>query len=603
MTVTVFVAVFFLSAIGLVVWQFQYKDRIYPGISVAGLSLGGKTAAEAKGMVEKKVAAMESGIPVVHDQTRVTITPRTGSMNPDLDQQFVLFDTEASVANAWSLGRGEHWLDNAAEAMTARFSGYPLELSATVDRLALTEALRQSFSQLERPAKNADIELTAEGGASVIAEETGILFDYDKTTSQILNQFRRGDQTQVNVTAQTQMPTIFARDVTAVQSGIDTLMALKPIQLKYEEKKWTLGKSELKSLIGLGKDDNRVVAVLSPEKIKTYLEKEVAPDVDQEVVEAKLTIENGRATVWQAGKDGLKIDMETTAQRIADWPKQPEGEVEVAVTTVASSVPDQSAADLGLKEIIGTGVSNFAGSPANRRHNIRVGAMALHGLLIKPGEEFSLLKALGEIDGKSGYLPELVIKGNKTIPEYGGGLCQIGTTMFRATFNTGLPVTARRNHSYRVVYYEPAGTDATIYDPAPDYKFINDTGNYILIQARLGQNEVAFDFWGTNDGRKAVATKPVIYNIVKPGPTKIIETPDLPEGQKKCTESAHAGADAYFDYSVTYPNGEVKSQRFTSHYIPWQAVCLVGAKKAAPPAPTPGTPTGTAAPAVSNDTN
>jgi vancomycin resistance protein YoaR len=240
----------------------------------------------------------------------------------------------------------------------------------------------------------------------------------------------------------------------------------------------------------------------------------------------------------------------------------------------------------------------------NRRHNIKVGAEALHGLLIKPGEEFSLLKALGEIDASNGYLPELVIKENKTVPEYGGGLCQIGTTVFRATFNSGLPVTARRNHSYRVTYYEPAGTDATIYDPAPDYKFVNDTGHYILIQARLDKDDLTFDFWGTKDGREINYTQPTIYNIVKPAPTKMIETTDLPEGKKKCTESAHAGADAYFDYKVTYSNGEVKNQRFTSHYVPWQAVCLVGVKKITPPegiTPPSGTITPSVTPTVTSE--
>ena len=187
---------------------------------------------------------------------------------------------------------------------------------------------------------------------------------------------------------------------------------------------------------------------------------------------------------------------------------------------------------------------------------------------------------MGEIDGSNGYLTELVIKGDKTVPEYGGGLCQVGTTVFRGALDSGLPITERRNHSYRVSYYEPAGTDATIYDPAPDFKFVNDTGNYILIQSRVEGDDLYFDFWGVNDGRIASTTDPVIYNIVKPPPTKIIETDSLAPGEKKCTESAHSGADAYFDYTVIYPENStttpIKTRRFSSHYIPWQAVCLVG---------------------------
>jgi len=141
------------------------------------------------------------------------------------------------------------------------------------------------------------------------------------------------------------------------------------------------------------------------------------------------------------------------------------------------------------------------------------------------------------------------------------------------------------HHSYRVSYYEPAGTDATIYNPRPDFRFINDTAHHILIQVRIEGNNLYFDMWGTNDGRIIEKTDPVIYNITSPGPTKIIETLDLEPGKKKCTERAHNGADAYFDYKVSYPAGIAstspitKEVRFSSHYIPWQEVCLLGVEE------------------------
>ena len=74
------------------------------------------------------------------------------------------------------------------------------------------------------------------------------------------------------------------------------------------------------------------------------------------------------------------------------------------------------------------------------------------------------------------------------------------------------------------------------------------------------------------------SANPIIYNIARPGPTKLIETLDLPAGEKKCTEHAHNGADAYFDYTVTYPDGEIKEERFSSHYVAWPKLCLVGKK-------------------------
>ena len=108
-----------------------------------------------------------------------------------------------------------------------------------------------------------------------------------------------------------------------------------------------------------------------------------------------------------------------------------------------------------------------------------------------------MLKVLIPFTEKAGWLPELVIKGNKTVPELGGGLCQIGTTLFRAILASGLPITERQSHSYRVRYYEPAGADATIYEPRPDFRFVNDTGNYLLINGYVEGDEVTFEVWGT----------------------------------------------------------------------------------------------------------
>jgi hypothetical protein len=117
-----------------------------------------------------------------------------------------------------------------------------------------------------------------------------------------------------------------------------------------------------------------------------------------------------------------------------------------------------------------------------------------------------------------------------------------------------------------------------------------------LINAYIVGDDATFEFWGTKDGRKtqfegvntvsAIADlQPRIYNISSPPAMKLVETLDLPPGKKKCTETAHAGADADFTYNVTYASGETKSEVFRSHYRPWQAVCLVGVEKLSEPVP------------------
>ncbi|HNV97682.1 MAG TPA: VanW family protein, partial [bacterium] len=352
---------------------------------------------------------------------------------------------------------------------------------------------------------------------------------------------------------------------------------LGEIKLQFEDKFWNIKSDIYKNWLIVKQVDNKIKIGLDFEGYKKYLEEKIIKDVNVEVQDAKFLMKGGKVSEFKSSQDGRQIDLEKTLELVENNLNDLIKESEIIVNISKSEVSTKDINDLGIKEIIGTGFSDFKGSPKNRIHNIKTGAAKLNGLLIKPGEEFYTIKNLLPIDAEGGYLPELVIKGNRTIPEYGGGLCQIGTTMFRAAVESGLNITQRRPHSYRVVYYEPAGTDATIYDPMPDLRFINDTSNYILIQARIEGTKLYFDFWGTKDGRVVSVGKPVIYNIVKPGPTKMIQSTELKPGEKNCIESAHNGADAYFDYNITYSDGTKHEERFSSHYVPWQAVCLVGA--------------------------
>jgi vancomycin resistance protein YoaR len=213
----------------------------------------------------------------------------------------------------------------------------------------------------------------------------------------------------------------------------------------------------------------------------------------------------------------------------------------------------------------------------------------LNGLLIAPDETFSLLNALKPFETENGYLPELVIKGDKIQPEIGGGLCQIGTTTFRAAMNSGLPIVSRSNHSLVVSYYnDPAngnpGTDATIYDPAPDFQFKNDTGHYLLFQAEMDETtqNLRFTFWGTSDGRKGSYTPPTVIRWIGVGDPINTETLDLEPGEKKC-QSAHVGADTTFTYSVVRPDGTVETTGYPSHYRPLPEICLVGVEELSTP--------------------
>ena len=412
----------------------------------------------------------------------------------------------------------------------------------------------------------------------ILGEQSGYVFDYQKAVNQLKENIKALNFEDINFDLSFREPEIKKQHTGSALNSIEKILAIDSIKLTADSDWWQINKSQFIDWLEFQSLDGEVVVGFNKDKVLEFF-MPIAKIVNIEARDAKFKLEGKRVTEFQASRDGKILNIEESYQKISSQIIRGESnDIKLVIDVTPAKVAIADINNLGIKESIGVGISNFAGSPKNRRHNIAVGAAALNGILIEPGEEFSLLKALGEIDQAHGYKQELVIKGDRTIPEFGGGLCQIGTTTFRAALNSGLPITQRRNHSYRVIYYELAGMDATIYNPWPDMKFINNTGAYILFTTRIEGDNLIFEFFGTKDGRKVEISPnpPSIYNITSPGEPRYIETDELKPGEKKKVESAHKGADTYFKYTVTYPNGEIKETEFYSHYVAWPEVWLVG---------------------------
>ena len=259
---------------------------------------------------------------------------------------------------------------------------------------------------------------------------------------------------------------------------------------------------------------------LSEDKIKDNLT-QLSPALNFAPQNAQLTIVDGRVTAFSLSYPGRRLKIEESAKKIVEEIlEKGKNKIELEFGEIEPEITTSSIKNMGITTLLGKGVSNFARSPKNRIHNIKMGLAKLQGVLIEPGEEFSFNQTLGEVDEKSGFLPELVIKRDKTIPEYGGGTCQVSTTLFRAAINAGLEILERYPHAFPVVYYAPQGFDATVYPPHPDLKFRNDTPANILIQGRVVENNLSFEFYGTDDGRKVIVSKPLEYDKKADGSMK-----------------------------------------------------------------------------------
>ncbi|MEI8360535.1 MAG: VanW family protein [bacterium] len=577
--------IFFISILSLsgliVAFENNYKDKSYPGVFIGLVSVGGLTEDEVRQKINNQIDKINTeGIEFSYNQKNYKFYPLTISNDADVANNSIDFDVDNMVNGAMSKGRNQNFAQNLLVQMTGLISNVVIEPTYTINNNDVEAFIRQNFAK--DFSQSQDAKLKYSNNRFIIEpEKIGDDIDLSNALNSLDKSLLNFENQKITISKIISAPQIKSTDLAENLTLANQYLDLAPIKLTYLKKNWPIDKSELGKWLAFEKHNGLIQITLNASTTENFLKKKINPEIEVKMSEARFDLKNGKATAFSTAKNGLEVNATATRAKIeTDFLMNKLTSIEIITKIIESSVSSStSALDLGLKEVVGTGKSNFSGSSASRRTNIRVGMSYLNGLLIAPGETFSVMKKLGNIDGSKGYLEELVIKGNETKKEYGGGLCQIGTTMFRAALASGLPIVERRSHSYRVAYYEPAGTDATIYDPSPDLKFLNDTGNYLLIQGKMSGNNLSFDFYGTKDGRKIEQTYPRIYNIVKPAPGKLIETLTLPVGQKKCTEKAHNGADASFDYKVTYSGGEIKSKKFSSHYVPWQEVCLIGVSK------------------------
>ncbi len=248
--------------------------------------------------------------------------------------------------------------------------------------------------------------------------------------------------------------------------------------------------------------------------------------------------------------------------------------IEPIITIKSNKLREQ-----GITDLLSTGETDFSGSPANRLNNIKIGLARFNGKIIISGGKSGAGDILGRIDESTGYKKELVIKGDKTIPEYGGGLCQVSTTIYRSLLFAGIPITERRNHSYSVNYYDPQGLDATIYPPYVDMKFLNDTGGSILIQTMTTKSGKAYsNIYGTPTKRTVDLIGPYYYAYKKTPPPRTEFSEELEPGERKIVGGQHDGFKASWYRRIRTADDE-KVEHIFSNYQPRPLYTIIGKER------------------------
>lgn len=579
-------------------YSFSYTNKYYPNVKIGEINLGGKNFTEAKALLEAQAV-------LVKDQDLIVKGEKSDWRIPAVNLK-VNYDIDKSLNSAYKIGRDKSIWQNFKTRIVLLFSSKTLIATFSYNIAEIENLVIGVNQKLTTAGQDATL-IIKDGIVEVSAEKTGqevnngLLNEKIISTIGYLNKNR-----QVEVPISQYLPKIKSSDLETAKNEV-TRIIKTPINLKWENKNYQFSSQDIGEWLEFS-----TVITNKTAKLNTAQAKEIAAsfsysfnqrrieasiaslgkDINQDPIDAKLNISSGKVTVFQSSEDGYELDEEKTATEIANILSMRQkvagvnsennndttSELDLSVKVKKPAISNDTVNNLGIKEMIASGTTSYAGSPDNRKYNIVLGAGFLNGTLVKPGEVFSMMTTLGAVTESRGFRQELVIKEDRTEPEVGGGLCQVSTTLFRAALNSGMEIVERSNHAYRVSYYEPpVGMDATVYDPSPDFKFKNNTDGYILIQSKISGNNLTFEFYGTKDGRKVEISDPVTYDEEQPGDPIYTEDPSLAPGEEKQTEKAHVGCKASFHYKVTALDGQILTEKtFNSTYVPWRAKFLRG---------------------------
>jgi vancomycin resistance protein YoaR len=581
---------FFILAASLLIifaiYSLSFSNKVYARQYLGNINLGGRTKQEVAETIDKKSKeVLEAKISLEYQSA--DSEAKLYSIDPS--EVGLQYDNKATVEKIWGTGRGGNTLRSFLDQLKSVFTDNHHGAVYTINGEGLSLKIKNIAEELDNPEKDYSI---------IYSEEKFVLLE-DRSEGKRINQFVVSEKIKENFsTFKTDKVSFRSEDFKPQVDRDKALLALEKanrtlkhgeLTLKYGDQQFKADDDTIGGFLKSKTNGNDLDITLNDDRVKSFIDS-IGKSIDVDSKNAKLSVDNGKATVFEQSVTGktlnksqTKIDIENNLKaRMEQKEANPDLLlINLKVDLKEPEVSEQKINDLGIIELVGTATTSFTSSSANRIHNIQIGAAAINGVLLKPDETFSTLKQLGTIDASTGYLEELVIKENKTVPEFGGGLCQVSSTLFRAALNAGLKITERQNHKYRVSYYEPpVGMDATIYDPAPDFKFVNNYGKYILIQSKVSGTKIIFDIYGTKDGRSATISDPIISDVIQPEAPLMTETDTLPPGERKKIDSAHPGATASFHYKVMRGSDILQERDFVSKYVPWQEKWLVG--KAAP---------------------
>lgn len=548
----------------------RYQQRIYPNVSILGVNVGGLQPAEAEAAITEHFRTFTDAPVVLNFEGR--------SWRVSGHDLGLVMGVHDSVQQAYQIGRGRDMMSNVQTIWQTLQQSTSVPVLIVVDEAKAQAAVARLASVVDVPAR--DPKLHMEGTSLVVTDaKPGRMLLVDETVARIRETLSLlVSQQQVTLATRELLPRVSNAAIQTARARVVDLIS-QPVTIKVNTKEFVWNSDELARMIEIaqhsdpnGSDSYDVF--FNPYQIERRMEF-IGETTQTFPVYPRLAWNGGDLQIIKAGSPGWRINKHESRDLFVTSVDRGIRTIELQPRYVAVPIDKNNLDSLGITELISEGKSDFTGSAPYRVTNIQAGLALLDGVLVAPGDEFSFDDTIGQIDESNGFVKGYAIIQSRTQLEFGGGICQDSTTVFRAAFWAGLPITERWGHSFYISWYDkygPTGMDATIFTGGPDLKFLNDTGRWILLQtyANPKTGVASVRLYGTSPKRKVEMTQVIRDRVVAPTAPVYVTDPEQPAGAVKQSDHARDGLTIEIVRTVTEPNGTVRDpDKYTTRFKPW----------------------------------
>lgn len=563
----------FLFFVALGVQKAHYSNKIYPGVSVSGIDLSGLTREDALTSLMTALRYPAQG--------SIRFTDGEGEWSYAPENLGYRYDLGQTVAEAYQLGREGGFFHQLVRPVALRQQGYKLPVVIIYDQSQPYFVLQTIASQVNKTLVEADIQLLGTE-VRLTPGQAGRQVDIHATL-QSLDLILLTEQSASLPLIIIEQP-IQSVDLAETAKSAQSLLSQPFVLISpfADKGPWQLEPSLLSGMLLLQQNAEPAARLKVDEQALSQYLIGLSPLLSKKGVNPRMIFNDTsrQLELLSPGVIGTSLDVPATVARVNEAIAKGQHAAELVVKESRPPVSDQAdATSLGIFGLVHEESSYFYGSDDARRQNIATAARSFHGVLVAPGEVFSMAEYLTDISLENGYAEAGIIVGNQTVKGVGGGVCQVSTTLFRTAFFAGYPIVERHAHAYRVYYYEQdangwnnpnlAGMDATVFVPLVDLKFKNDSDSWLLMETYMSDNSLTWKFYSNNDGRHVDWSTTGITEQTAPPQSVYREDPTLPNGTIKQTDWAVEGATVDIHRVVTKNGQPYFSDNFRTVYVPW----------------------------------